>query len=100
DCDVADSPPPSPVSTRTTPLTCSKTASIPQKQPPASTAVCSPLAVASGASTAGLGTGPRGPSAEALVVLQAVIAGMIDDKIRRLKHLSKFGMFFHRCWNI
>jgi hypothetical protein len=48
------------------------------------------LAVASGASTAALGMGPRGPSAEALVVLQAVMAGIIDDKIRRLKQLSKF----------
>jgi hypothetical protein len=52
------------------------------------------LAVASVASTAGLGTAPRGPPAEALVVLQAVIAGMIDDKIRRLKHLSKFDCMF------
>src|SRR2546426_9391202 len=38
-----------------TPLTCSNTAWIPQKQPPASTAVCWPLVVAKGSSTTGLG---------------------------------------------
>src|SRR6266540_4512894 len=37
-------PPEYPETTRETPLTCLKTASTPQKQPPASTAVCSPAA--------------------------------------------------------
>jgi hypothetical protein len=37
-----------PLVTLLTPLTCSNTASTPQKQPPAKTAVCSPFAVIGG----------------------------------------------------
>src|SRR6266705_137675 len=43
--------------TRVTPFTCWNTACTPQKQPPASTAVSVPFAVAAGVSTKGLGSG-------------------------------------------
>ena len=53
---VPAEPPEYPEVTRTTPLTCSKTACTPQKHPPATTIVSVAEAVASGASTAGSGT--------------------------------------------
>src|SRR3990172_9770402 len=48
-----------------TPLTCLNTASMPQKQPAANTAVCRPAVFTSAASTAGLGRGAVSPSARA-----------------------------------
>src|SRR5262245_44315689 len=74
-----------------TPLTCSKTASTPQKQPPARTAVCSPLVFASGASIAGLGTLLPGVTADTEVVLHALIAEIMEIKIKSPEILSKYG---------
>jgi hypothetical protein len=51
------------------------------------------LVVASGASTAGLGMAPS-PPAETLVALQALIAGIINDKIRSPKTSKYVCMFF------
>src|SRR6266498_1888167 len=66
---VTGEPPEYPGVTSLTPFTCSKTASTPQQQPPASTAVCSPLELARGASRAGSGIAV----AEAVTALQATI---------------------------
>src|SRR5262245_28481529 len=63
---------------------------MPQKQPPATTAVCSPLALASGTSTAGLGKPPAKVAdeliANPLVVLQALIVIIKPIKAGRLKN--------------
>src|SRR5262245_51788213 len=48
-------PPAYPDTALLTPFTCRKTASTPQKQPPANTAVCGPLTVDAGMSVAGAG---------------------------------------------
>src|SRR5216684_1891604 len=56
---VLDSPPEYPEVALITPFTCWKTAWIPQKHPPATTAVCWPELVALVASTAGGGTTPE-----------------------------------------
>src|SRR5207253_9164312 len=68
-CAVLEEPPEYPEVTLMTPLTCSKTASTPQKHPPASTAVCSPRALVSGASKIGFGI----VVTEAVAVPQAVM---------------------------
>src|SRR6185436_12574318 len=62
---------------------------MPQKQPPASTAVCSPLTFASGASMVGLGMGPD-LFADTLVTLQALIVGINNVKTRSPESLSKY----------
>src|SRR5437773_11989529 len=74
---------------------------MPQKQPPASTAVCSPFDVASRASSVGLGKAPANDelTADTLVVLQAFSVRIKAINIRRLEDRSKvcLSMFvFHR----
>src|SRR4029077_15943378 len=66
---VLASPPEYPEVALITPFTCWKTAWIPQKQPPATTAVCSPELAALDASTAGPGTA----TAAALPAVQATV---------------------------
>src|SRR6266498_2713741 len=73
---VAGEPPEYPDLTSLTPFTCSKTASTPQKQPPASTAVCSPLELARGASSVGSGIAV----AEAVAELQATIVATMRTR--------------------
>src|SRR5258706_12068965 len=60
-CAVSAAPPEYPEVARITPFRRSNTAWMPQKQPPARTAVCCPFAGAKGASTDGLGIATDAP---------------------------------------
>src|SRR6516225_3886946 len=84
-------PPEYPALTAVTPFMCSKTAWIPQKHPPASTAVSLPLALAKGESTAGLGMAtaalealedtmhPQQSRAKTTVIVRSMIIAPQDD---------------------
>src|ERR1044071_8454905 len=61
---------------------------MPQKQPPANAAVCSPLTFASGASRVGFGMGAD-LFADTFAMLQELIVVIIDVKIKRLESLRK-----------
>src|SRR4030095_16386919 len=62
---------------------------MPQKQPPASTAVCSPLTFAKGASTVGFGMVPD-LFADTLLMLQELIVGINDINRKRLESFSRY----------
>src|SRR5882672_9820543 len=57
---------------------------MPQKQPPARTAVCSDLAVASVASAAGLGTAARSPALQATTPTRVIINSRADTRAWKL----------------
>src|SRR2546425_11519720 len=63
------------------PFTCWKTAWIPQKQPPATTAVCSDLLVAMEASTIGLGIDVLGRSpAQAIMLANNTVTKRVEQR--------------------
>src|ERR1700689_4282312 len=73
-----------------TPFTCWKTAWMPQKHPPETTAVCWPGAVARAASCAGAGTGPD--ELGLALALQAVLPSSAAKRIRA-KRMEDFLLY-------
>src|SRR5712691_2542934 len=69
-----------------TPFTCWNTAWIPQKQPPATTAVSSALVVAIGASTAGFGREvlARSPALQVVTPANVTVKNMTDNRENKL----------------